>query len=372
MDATPDVKNEERETSGENNDVARGATSTDSRVIQAVSESDHVATDSIKNELSPPTASAHEEAPNPQVKLEKPVSNAASSMPQTSDGNISPLNEKHERNAEEHSMTTSSVTNEDCSSLNMEEAHHAKQQQALCRNILLQVLHQRIALTLQNEEEKERRATMPSNGNCKMEICDDEEKESTSERLSANAVELPVAPSAGEWSYASQSAFAPRNEVKVETHLERDNLQNPTAQTKAMSDQRESGFAMKDHKKTAALSVSPLHEEIDLTEDPKPAFIKVENLATQPSSNKTCSICFQTLQNSNDDYRLHLLSHLESYEGKSTCPTCRADCTSYEKMVDHFMMVHGEVQRLVCPHPRCVRSFRIKRTLDMHLRKHLS
>ena len=85
----------------------------------------------------------------------------------------------------------------------------------------------------------------------------------------------------------------------------------------------------------------------------------------------TCCLCFQTCRLADDEFRLHLLTHLETYQGKAFCPVCRVHCTSYEKMVDHFLMVHGKLPKLVCSFAQCIRSFRTQRTLDMHYRKHL-
>ena len=85
---------------------------------------------------------------------------------------------------------------------------------------------------------------------------------------------------------------------------------------------------------------------------------------------KSCCICFMDLDANSDEYRLHLLRHLEQYEGKSICPSCKKDCGASEKMVDHFLIIHGQVDRLVCPAKNCVRSFRTKKALRIHNGKH--
>ena len=85
----------------------------------------------------------------------------------------------------------------------------------------------------------------------------------------------------------------------------------------------------------------------------------------------SCPICYEKFPDSDDDeYRSHLLRHLESYDGESICHECRTDCNTPDKMIDHFMFVHGGVDKLVCPDPNCIRSFRTKRTLLMHAKKH--
>ena len=99
--------------------------------------------------------------------------------------------------------------------------------------------------------------------------------------------------------------------------------------------------------------------------------VKIENAESAPTE-KTCCICFQHFDDVSDIYRLHLLKHMEMYEGKSRCPHCRVDCGHHEKMVDHFLMAHGGVEKLVCLHPSCVRSFRTERTLKMHAKKHVN
>ena len=83
-----------------------------------------------------------------------------------------------------------------------------------------------------------------------------------------------------------------------------------------------------------------------------------------------CCFCFAEFSKTNDEYRLHLLTHLEGYRGKSLCPICRVGCPSYERMVDHVFMVHGGLEMLVCSHPSCVRSFRTLKTLDEHEHEH--
>ena len=85
----------------------------------------------------------------------------------------------------------------------------------------------------------------------------------------------------------------------------------------------------------------------------------------------TCCFCFKTCQLADDEFRLHLLIHLEAYRGKAFCPVCRADCTSYERMIDHFLMVHGKMDKLVCSFANCIRSFRTQRTLELHEKKHM-
>merc|ERR1711954_7419 len=86
----------------------------------------------------------------------------------------------------------------------------------------------------------------------------------------------------------------------------------------------------------------------------------------QPSSTKSCCICCLPFKSDSDDYRLHLLHHMEAYHGKTLCPLCRVDCGHFERLVDHFFIVHGGVDKHICPHASCVRGFRTRRMLELH------
>ena len=111
---------------------------------------------------------------------------------------------------------------------------------------------------------------------------------------------------------------------------------------------------------------------LDDEDDDTQTIVKPETalVLRQKDTPPSCCICYRNFECRNDEFRLHLLSHLELFVGKPVCPNCRVDCGDYERMVDHFMMVHGEVDKLVCPHPTCIRSFRTERTLNLHARKH--
>ena len=85
---------------------------------------------------------------------------------------------------------------------------------------------------------------------------------------------------------------------------------------------------------------------------------------------KTCFICIQQFNNSRDECSLHLLDHLVPYEGKSICPICQAKCGTHDTMTDRFLIAHGKLHKLVCPHPDSIRSFRTNRNLELHSRKH--
>ena len=102
----------------------------------------------------------------------------------------------------------------------------------------------------------------------------------------------------------------------------------------------------------------------------KSSSIKIEHPAEQRPKERNCSICFQHFPDATDAFRFHLLNHMEAYRGKSVCPDCRVDCGHYEKMIDHFLMAHGGLDKLVCPYPSCVRSFRTSRTLELHAKRH--
>ena len=101
-------------------------------------------------------------------------------------------------------------------------------------------------------------------------------------------------------------------------------------------------------------------------------YIKMEHQSSPRSEEKSCCICFQRFEDASDAFRLHLLKHMEAYQGKSACPLCRVDCRHHEKMVDHFLIAHGRVNKLVCHYPTCVRSFRTSRTLELHAKRHRS
>ena len=83
-------------------------------------------------------------------------------------------------------------------------------------------------------------------------------------------------------------------------------------------------------------------------------------------SQTNCCICFLAFPADSDSYRSHLLEHMQDYEGKSICPECFAECPDNKKMVDHFLMVHGRVRKLVCPHRFCGQSFRTRTALYLH------
>ena len=83
-----------------------------------------------------------------------------------------------------------------------------------------------------------------------------------------------------------------------------------------------------------------------------------------------CCICCQKFDAANDEYRLHLLAHYELFRGKTLCFHCQVDCGSNDRMIDHFMIVHGGVNKLVCPDLSCIRQFRTQKSLQMHLKKH--
>ena len=91
-----------------------------------------------------------------------------------------------------------------------------------------------------------------------------------------------------------------------------------------------------------------------------------------PQRRPSCYFCCQIFNDTSDEYRMHLLSHLEAYSGKTVCPRCLVNCCSHEKMIDHFLMVHGGVEKLICFHSNCVRSFRTRKTLQLHAKKHVN
>ena len=87
-------------------------------------------------------------------------------------------------------------------------------------------------------------------------------------------------------------------------------------------------------------------------------------------SAKICCVCCLRFPYDSDEFRTHLLDHLDIYAGKTVCPSCLTHCGTYEKLVFHFLYVHGEVQKHVCPDDSCVRAFWTKKTMDRHLKNH--
>ena len=71
-----------------------------------------------------------------------------------------------------------------------------------------------------------------------------------------------------------------------------------------------------------------------------------------------------------DAFREHLLQHLVDFEGKSLCPVCESQCETNKGMQTHFMMVHGQVSRLVCPDRNCVQTFWTRAALEKHKQMH--
>ena len=84
----------------------------------------------------------------------------------------------------------------------------------------------------------------------------------------------------------------------------------------------------------------------------------------------SCHFCFDRFDRESEEFRHHLLDHLEVYSGKTICPECRVDCETNDKMVDHFLMAHGKLKKYVCELSTCVRTFRTKKSLEFHARKH--
>ena len=72
-----------------------------------------------------------------------------------------------------------------------------------------------------------------------------------------------------------------------------------------------------------------------------------------------------------EEYRVHLTKHLRQFSAKSTCPQCSIGCGSPEKMVDHFMMIHGRVSKHVCrADPNCIVSVWKMKDLLKHEQTH--
>ena len=127
-----------------------------------------------------------------------------------------------------------------------------------------------------------------------------------------------------------------------------------------------------DTKKTTSDYSERRSRNSSMTTSSENSLVKIEPQSLPRSEEKSCCICFEKFPDTTEEYRLHLLMHLEAYQGKSICPICRVDCTGYERMVDHVFMVHGGVEKLICPHPTCVESFRTEKTLELHSKKHKS
>ena len=89
---------------------------------------------------------------------------------------------------------------------------------------------------------------------------------------------------------------------------------------------------------------------------------------------RRCSTCYVDVDvgggRSDDAFREHLLQHLVDFEGKSLCPVCESQCETNKGMQTHFMMVHGQVSRLVCPDRNCVQTFWTRAALEKHKQMH--
>ena len=142
---------------------------------------------------------------------------------------------------------------------------------------------------------------------------------------------------------------------------------------------------------TGFTTLSPSQSRIDFSRDSTfgPSSRSAENISSTTAStglmtapmSTQCCFCFIPLQDRDDELRAHLLKHLEKFGGKSICPECGVNCASsssafssnaHRSMVDHFMMVHGRVEKLVCGFNNCVGSFWTREELGRHEGSHSS
>ena len=95
---------------------------------------------------------------------------------------------------------------------------------------------------------------------------------------------------------------------------------------------------------------------------------------TAQRERRRCSTCYVDVDvgggRGDDAFREHLLQHLVDFEGKSLCPVCESQCETNKGMQTHFMMVHGQVSRLVCPDRNCVQTFWTRSDLENHKQSH--
>ena len=90
--------------------------------------------------------------------------------------------------------------------------------------------------------------------------------------------------------------------------------------------------------------------------------------APTTSRDKVCCICLTKCPI--DELSGHLLRHMELFAGASVCPFCAWDAGSHRKMTDHFLLKHGNVEKIPCDFPDCQRAFWTAREMTRHKNNH--
>ena len=107
--------------------------------------------------------------------------------------------------------------------------------------------------------------------------------------------------------------------------------------------------------------------------------VKVEptmSSSLSPSSSSTqpmikCPVCPQNFESRDkDDYRRHLLHHVDEEDDETVCPACPFASMDAKLVVEHFMSTHGNLDKLRCTHFGCNRKFWVQRDYLRHLKNH--
>jgi hypothetical protein len=84
-----------------------------------------------------------------------------------------------------------------------------------------------------------------------------------------------------------------------------------------------------------------------------------------------CFLCALPFATDNDDYRLHILSHLDSLDSSCClCFVCQIDLKFSSKLKDHMLLVHGGLKKYPCQKRGCGRMFWLNKDFQRHLSSH--
>ena len=84
-----------------------------------------------------------------------------------------------------------------------------------------------------------------------------------------------------------------------------------------------------------------------------------------------CPICPRHFESDgNDDYRRHLLHHVDSEEDETACPACPFANMDAKLVLEHFMFTHGNLDKFCCSHFGCDRKFWVHKDYLRHLKNH--
>ena len=93
--------------------------------------------------------------------------------------------------------------------------------------------------------------------------------------------------------------------------------------------------------------------------------------SSAPNPTTRCLLCPRHFESGGkDDYRRHLLQHLQAQEDETVCPICPFASVDTKTLIEHFMFTHGNFDKFCCTHFECDRKFWIERDYRRHLKNH--